>query len=263
MNDNQPRRGFTMVELLVVVAVIAVLASLLLPALRNAQEAGKASDCVNNMRQIYTAFALFADDNDDYFPFTYYWWRTLGTAGYLGTGQLHGGKTTTWWKETRWPAFRCGGEKGGYFNTADPNCIQPNPLVTAYDSDLDHCSYAMQWSINQYNYYASYCNPPPCSIKSRRGFSKQTDCPGGRSAAPLIVDKGTPSWGWVGNYTQSNIDNANQYYVHPYEGANYYSFRHPGKRANILYLDGHVEAVRHKNETGKPNWVWVWNNPPD
>ena len=62
--------GFTLVELLVVIAIIAILASFLLPSLQAAKAAGIAADCRNNQRQMYYAFAMFAEDNDDFFPFT-------------------------------------------------------------------------------------------------------------------------------------------------------------------------------------------------
>src|SRR5947208_128269 len=60
--------GFTLVELLVVMAIIAILAALLLPALNKTKEQGRATLCRNNMRQISLGMMLYADDNDNYFP---------------------------------------------------------------------------------------------------------------------------------------------------------------------------------------------------
>jgi prepilin-type N-terminal cleavage/methylation domain-containing protein/prepilin-type processing-associated H-X9-DG protein len=57
---------FTLIELLVVIAVIAILAGLLLTALNNARESGRTSQCVNNVKQIMTAFILYCDNNNDW-----------------------------------------------------------------------------------------------------------------------------------------------------------------------------------------------------
>jgi prepilin-type N-terminal cleavage/methylation domain-containing protein/prepilin-type processing-associated H-X9-DG protein len=66
------RRGFTLVELLVVIAVIAVLAGLLFPVLAHARERARQMTCLSNLRQIGTAHLLYLDDWDGQLP---YWWQ--------------------------------------------------------------------------------------------------------------------------------------------------------------------------------------------
>lgn len=62
------KNGFTLVELLVVFAIIAVLAALLLPALKDADENAKRTTCMNNLKQMGIAFAMFAADNYEKYP---------------------------------------------------------------------------------------------------------------------------------------------------------------------------------------------------
>lgn len=59
---------FTLVEMLVVVAVIAIIASMLLPALSKARNKTKDIQCINNLRQIGASIALYTGDHDDLLP---------------------------------------------------------------------------------------------------------------------------------------------------------------------------------------------------
>ena len=63
------KNGFTLTELLVVIAVISVLAAMLLPSLENALEQSRRIVCANNQKQIYLASSLYADDFADRLPF--------------------------------------------------------------------------------------------------------------------------------------------------------------------------------------------------
>lgn len=87
-----PRRGvtgFTLVELLVVIALIAVLMAMLLPALNRAKGAAYRANCTANQKQLTLAFILYEHDYNDFLPWPN--WDSQpweGVKGWLYTGPL-------------------------------------------------------------------------------------------------------------------------------------------------------------------------------
>ncbi len=88
-NPASKRRGFTLVELLVVIGIIAVLIGMLLPALNKARRAAQTATCLSNLRQIGIAYYLYAGSNNNYLPYMIYPSWGLRTGDPVNSSVVH------------------------------------------------------------------------------------------------------------------------------------------------------------------------------
>ena len=79
------KRGFTLVELMIVIAIISVLATIIIPKMSGARERGKLTACKGNLKQISIAMEMYANDNNHTYPVSsrVKFNTSLCTAGYI------------------------------------------------------------------------------------------------------------------------------------------------------------------------------------
>lgn len=145
------RHGFTLVELLVVIGIIAILVGILLPTLGRARDQAKLVACQSNLRQVTNGILIYAAESRGSFPYMLTYQNALPSTG-MPSGGVTTGTRVVWWASlvhnrmlrlrnnldgesrdsTPWPwkwsdVFRC--------NDADPEFwtwpthFQPNPVI--------------------------------------------------------------------------------------------------------------------------------------
>ena len=252
-------RAFTLVEFLVVIAIVALLIALLLPALGQARASAQAVKCGASLHQVYFSFGSYAADyrgivysNKQYgSPGWGYYMDAMTPGAYFGGSEPHP-TAGAGANNRRYPVLKCGSEVGAYINAQPTNA----PPVTMYDNPWVPSSYAMNFMMN----YGAWDDPATTRFGERtmHGWYSATYIAGrvlNVSDVSFMMDGPTwTNWGWATPEYGYAIDYP--YSIIPFAE---YAFRHVGKSANVLYFDGPNERRQHVSETGK--LIWTWKNP--
>jgi prepilin-type processing-associated H-X9-DG protein/prepilin-type N-terminal cleavage/methylation domain-containing protein len=235
--------GFTLVELLVVIGIIAVLISILLPALQKARQQAVVVDCQSRMRQIGQGIMLYANANKGYLPasqeipqpsFYVFAYNYIGTA--LGKQltvhqdimPLFNDKDVKEWTPTTWKYrnhyvfnMRLFPDKAQFTGT-EPG--QKDPY---------------------HNYAKPTYSRKIASVKRSAETAIMWDSVQLSGGAAHSVSDGMDNYGWYNKpfYVRglSNVD-YNRALVQTKNNGDI-DYRHNGgKSANLLFLDGHVEG---------------------
>jgi prepilin-type N-terminal cleavage/methylation domain-containing protein/prepilin-type processing-associated H-X9-DG protein len=218
------RQAFTLVELLVVVAIISILAALLMTSLKGAMEAARSVACVNNEKQISLACQNYLPDWNNYFPDCYadtrgFSWDA-GFCSYLGLPDVFG-LHPRYWESQKGVTYS---QLGMFFCPAETR-------------NRTHYGWIVYLGTRS---YAINSNADSPTLVGRYSRIKRT------SRFPLFTEW-NPGSDFVGNCYNGQCDNRN---------LSYRAWRH-GNRMNVAFADFHV-ATQTETLTVSEG-VWEYN----
>ena len=254
-------KNFTLIELLIVIAIIAVLASMLLPALTQAREKARQTGCNSNLKQIGTALASYSDD-------------------YKGFTVLHSDNANYILPRPRFQASGWGRpswqwQLAPYLNLSDD-------VIFSVSRNYNHafrCP-SVQLDPNVGNkvvgnpgYNGEYCGVPGnawggtstfCYVLNLPGYGTIENT-GGDGVPRLLSSFRKPSalfavleGGQGGAVQTSHIDSSDGLDTWPqiYAGVQRLRYPHRGLSSNQLYADGHTGSIKGVIRSKKAGDEW-------
>jgi prepilin-type N-terminal cleavage/methylation domain-containing protein/prepilin-type processing-associated H-X9-DG protein len=257
--------GFTLVELLVVISIVALLAALMFPVLHSAREQARATTCAANVRQLLTALHAYESENQSLPPGLDVTRKDMPPGDPLGDSTMDpaGWRWFDFAGITRRKSARdrrillCPSKR------LEDEALQQNVLCGNYGANLSLCR-----DVGGFLFYNSseFSGTPPSTSALRQ--------PG---STLLLVDSGYTLICWwhaareppitFGPFIQDTayvpgleINEAKTLW--PGQATDAISGRHPGKTVNVGFADGHVGRLKAGEllvEKTDPN---NWNNRP-
>ena len=226
ISNNSERNGFTLVELLFVIAIIMILASMLLPALSRAREGAKRILCAGNLKQVNAGYLSYAFDNNEWTAYNgeyLRWETTLITNGYFPNNYYP--STINAWNYYLSKIMFCP-------SLSEPITIDNSTKIgKRSDYGLNYVSCHM-WTVSCWKYTSAKLkkiSPKSVTLGDRYNWSK--------SEQATLFPFGSPSLIYI-------------------YGTSYPLGMHHGGGANLSFIDGHLEWIKKGNELNHPEW-WI------
>lgn len=219
-------QAFTLIELLVVISIVALLVSILLPALGKARKAAQKLKCVNNLRTIGLAAEMYTHQNKDWYPAS---WNTDTAWSYSWCGSL---QMLELMNIKKFPTY-------GYLWTSDrlcPDAINA-PMPCGYSNTPFQNPRVAGEAVATVSYGANCTGlravSPPASYRKHQVLKA--------ASSMMVIDSNnwivSPYAAVFGNYLPAIDLGLNA--TATIRGSSVVAFRHD-RGANMVFFDGHV-----------------------
>ena len=171
------RLGFTLIELLVVIAIIAILIALLLPAVQQAREAARRTQCRNNMKQIGLALHNY-HESFKMFPALTNWGLSAAQMGRADFVSYHFANSLSWRvmilpyleQQNVYNQFNFKGDRYSYGTAGDPMTVCQTP-INAYLCPSDPTDTGVAWGSQPAGTLNGYATNTPYGTNYAGAYS--------------------------------------------------------------------------------------------